>query len=305
MAKTSKKNDSNDSTARAAANPNTDIARGMFDAVVACEGKRDGRPARVALYGTRYGAVEVLGADGEWRINDEVGFGGIRAIAALRDYLDDADADAAQEAYNAEGDKLAAEGFFGPADAPSPATQAEADAAVGDAQVQTNESAAAELPDGDQSALDINAAIDARAKQDNPLATLDEVRAAYEAETRGACRPDVLRKLRVRAGEVALGIEPKVASKASKAKASAGEPASTRTTKVDVTGLIGAGIIAVGDQVALKDDPSRVETLNANGKTSNDVTLNKWAHECLGYRVNAYVAVVHVATGKTLDALRP
>ena len=52
-------------------------------------------------------------------------------------------------------------------------------------------------------------------------------------------------------------------------------------------------------------DPSRVETLNANGKTSNDVTLNKWAHECLGYRVNAYVAVVHVATGKTLDALRP
>ena len=220
----------NTSPSSSAKNPNDASARGVYEPVITDEvGTYEGRPARIALYGTRYGAFEVQGRDGRWTVVHDVKWGGIRAIASLRENFDMracADDVAAFAAFEAESSKalaaaladptsplvcaataiaaaLSGDEFVGPNDAETEAiaqaavraAEAAQDAEVADAIAR--ETAFESAQDAEVGPKDV----DARA-----LATVEEVRAAYDAEATGACRPAVLRALRARAGELALGI---------------------------------------------------------------------------------------------------
>lgn len=155
------------------ANPNDATARLRFEAVVVTEGTVGGKPARIALYGTRYAACEVE-SGGAWIVHQDVGFGGIRGVGQLKQYLDDAAVE------------------------PAPVV-----ALVAEPVEVVAEPAAEVVP----AAVEPEPVVEAVAAPAEPiLTTLDEVRAAFDAETRGACRASVLRALRVRAGEIALGL---------------------------------------------------------------------------------------------------
>lgn len=283
--------------AKVVQNPANATARSTYSPVVYSAGTIGGKPARLAWYGTKYGCIEIEQADGSFTVHHDTAFGGMRSVNALEGLFDSAVVAPVDDVLVLGPDSREIQLTAGNVAVVEPEIVEVVDAEPVVVELDPVDFAKAEA--------NIAAMLPAPVVAAEPvLTTLDEVRAAHEAETRGACRASVLRALRVRAGEIALGVV--AGGKGEKVKAAAvAEATGTRTAKLDVAGMIAAGILAVGDQVALKDDPSRVETLNANGKTSDDVTLNKWAHDCLGYPVNAYVAVVHVATGKTLNALRP
>jgi hypothetical protein len=189
--------------AKIARNPSDKTARAMYDAVVAQEGTVGGVPARIALYGTKYAALEV-GGEGAWEVDHDTAFGGVRAIEALRSGFDEVEAPAAV---------VEPESFGIVADEPK--------GAGGMASVPLTDFVA---PSPAEDVVEGLAVLPAPVVAAEPTyATLDEVRAAHEAEVRGSCRASVLRALRVRAGEIALGVEK--APKAATATAGSGDKA--------------------------------------------------------------------------------
>jgi hypothetical protein len=191
-----------------ARNPSDKTARGMYDAVVAQEGTVGGAPARIALYGTKYAALEV-GGEGAWQIDHDTAFGGVRAIESLKGGFD--------EVIVLGGDMREIQLTAGNVAVVEP----ESFGIVGDESKGAGGMSGVPLADlvapaPGENVVEGLAVLPAPVVAAEPTyATLDEVRAAYEAETRGACRTSVLRALRTRAGEIALGIE--VGGKAAKA----------------------------------------------------------------------------------------
>lgn len=177
--------------AKIARNPSDKTARAMYDAVVAHEGTVGGKAARIALYGTKYAALEV-GGEGAWEVDHDTAFGGVRAIETLRGGFD--------EVLVLGGDSREVQLTAG-------------NVAVVEPEIEIAEAAPVAKVDADiaeafglagSPAVEVVAAPALVAEP--VLTTLEEVRAAHEAETRGACRASVLRALRVRAGEIALGV---------------------------------------------------------------------------------------------------
>lgn len=200
--------------AKIARNPSDKTARAMYDAVVAQEGTVGGVPARIALYGTKYAALEV-GGDGAWEVDHDTAFGGVRAIETLHSSFD--------EVLVLGGDMREIQLTAGNVAVVEPEIVEAVDAEPVVVELDPVDFAKAEA--------NIAAAFPAPVVAAEPvLATLDEVRAAHEAETRGACRASVLRALRVRAGEIALGVV--AGGKAEKVKAERPAP---REVVVDPT----------------------------------------------------------------------
>jgi hypothetical protein len=176
--------------AKIARNPSDKTARAMYDAVVAQEGTVGGHPARIALYGTKYAALEV-GGEGAWAVDHDTAFGGVRAIETLRSSFD--------EVLVLGGDMREIQLTAGNVAVVEPEIVEVVDADPVVVELDPVDFAKAEA--------NIAAMLPAPVVAAEPvLTTLDEVRAAHEAETRGACRASVLRALRVRAGEIALGV---------------------------------------------------------------------------------------------------
>lgn len=256
-------------------NPNNATARGLYEAVVAKEGTVDGKPARIALYGTRYAALEVDG-----QVVHDCAFGGIRGIGQLKSYLDD---EAAPVAVVAAPIAEA----FGLTESP-----------VVEVVPAFVEPTAPATPDV------LVYAEPAQAPAEPVLATLDEVRAAFEAETRGACRASVLRALRVRAGEIALGLPAGGKAEKVKAEREASAESIKRTARMGIGEMIAAGIVKAGDEVSIKGKPEIKTTLDAAGNAADGRHLSKWCADVTGVSCNCYRSVFHVPSGKTLDELR-
>lgn len=171
-------------------NPSDKTARAMYDAVVAQEGTVGGVPARIALYGTKYAALEV-GGEGAWGVDHDTAFGGVRAIETLRSSFD--------EVLVLGGDMREIQLTAGNVAVVEPEIVEVVDAEPVVVELDPVDFAKAEA--------NIAAMLPAPVVAAEPVyTTLDEVRAAFEAETRSACRASVLRALRVRAGEIALGL---------------------------------------------------------------------------------------------------
>ena len=276
------------SSPSSAKNPNDATARGIYEPVVTDEvGTYEGRPARIALYGTRYGAFEVQDRDGRWSIVHDVAWGGIRAIASLRNNFD-------MEPNAGVGDE-----FVGPNDAK---TEAIAQAAVRaaesaqDAEVERaeTEAEATRVAVADAIWLARETARIAAEKEAGPaaLATVEEVRAAYDAEATGACRPAVLRALRARAGELALGIvdAPK-AERAVVARKPAREVAvdGSKAKREDVEAL--RAVLAVAAESATDGEPLVVPAAAFSAEAGFPATArekgNHWRYDRPGVKAAA------------------
>ncbi len=266
-------------------NPNDASARLRFEAVVVTEGTVGGKAARVALYGTRYAACEVLD-EGGWAVAFESEFGGLRGSAAMKKHLD-------AVAPATTSPLAAAVASVAPSVVAVLAADAEAFGPVGNPAVEV-------VP----AAVEPEPVVEAAPAAVEPvLTTLDEVRAAFDAETRGACRASVLRALRVRAGEIALGLP--VGGKIERAPKPASDTARQRASKLSLAEMIERGIVAVGDEVRIKSKPAIVTTIAAGALTADGRTFNQWASEALNAKaLNVYVNAVHVKSGKLLDDMR-
>lgn len=169
----------------------SDVPKGFR---LAAEGKVDGRPARV-LVSRSAGVLDVQDENGDWHEHHSTAFGGKAAEANLVGHLDPA-APAPKDEPAQEEAPAAPEAKPAVAVEPAPEPEAAKDEVV--AEVQAGAPVApAGAPDGTADAL---ASVRA-------LTDLDAVRAALDAEARGQCRAAVVRALKVRAGEIVLGVD--------------------------------------------------------------------------------------------------
>lgn len=287
----SKKNTEAPAAVKIARNPSNKTARGMYDAVVAQEGTVGGKPARIALYGTKYAALEV-GGEGAWEVDHDTAFGGVRAIESLKGGLD--------EVLVLGGDSREIQLTAGNVAVVEPEIEIVEVAPVAKVDAEIAEAfGLAGSP-----AVEVVAAPAVAAEPVEPvLTTLDEVRAAHEAETRGACRASVLRALRVRAGEIALGVEAGGAKRV-KPESTAGGGEGKRTARMGLVEMLAKGIVKVGDEVKLRTKEGAVTTLSEGGNAADGRSLSQWATDQTGVSHNIYRSFIHVPTGKPLDDLR-
>ena len=279
--------------AKVVQNPANATARTTYEPVVHSTGTIDGKPARLAWYGTKYGCIEIEQADGSFVVHHDTAFGGMRSVAALEGLFDSV----APDVLVLGGDMHEIQLTAGNVAVVEPEIVEVVDAEPVVIELDPVDFAKAEA--------NIAAAFPAPVVAAEPvLTTLDEVRAAHEAETRGACRASVLRALRVRAGEIALGVA--AGGKVAKVKPeSAGSGTITRTARMSLVEMLAKGIVAVGDEVRLKSKPDVSTTIANGGLTADGRTLNTWAVEALDAKaVNVYERVIHVPSGKLLDDLR-
>ena len=207
--------------AKVVQNPANATARTTYEPVVHSTGTIGGKPARLAWYGTKYGCIEIEQADGSFVVHHDTAFGGMRSVAALEGLFDSV-------APAVVADPAVIEIVEAPVPvvefvAPAPSADVVEAVAVIPAAPKKGGKAKVKLvtkQDVEQVIAEVQAAgadlptvtIDSVTETAPVVAaepvytTLDEVRAAHEAETRGACRASVLRALRVRAGEIALGV---------------------------------------------------------------------------------------------------
>ena len=180
-------------------NPANATARTTYEPVVHSTGTIGGKPARLAWYGTKYGCIEIEQADGSFVVHHDTAFGGMRSVNALEGLFDSVVVAPAVDVLVLGGDMREIQLTAGNVAVVEPEI----------VEVVAAEPVEVELDPVDfaQAEANIAAAFPAPVVATEPVyTTLDEVRAAHEAETRDACRASVLRALRVRAGEIALGV---------------------------------------------------------------------------------------------------
>ena len=290
--------------AKVVQNPANATARTTYEAVVFQEGTVGGKPARLAWYGTKYGCVEVQQPDGSWAVHHDCAFGGMRAVSALEGLLDEV----AKPVVVA--DPAVVEIVEAPIPvvefvAPAPSADViEVEAVIPAAPKKGGKAKASASPGSP--VVEVAPAVVEKGPTvaaEPAYTTLDEVRAAHEAETRGACRASVLRALRVRAGEIALGVP--AGGKVGKVKAEREASDGSLAKHMSLSEMVSAEIVKIGDLLQCRGSDITIAVCEGGTVTGN-LTLNQWATSVLvGRKFNAYTNVIHVPTGKTLAQLRP
>mgnify|MGYP001593689995 CR=1 FL=1 len=278
--------------AKVVQNPANATARTTYEPVVYSTGTIGGKPARLAWYGTKYGCIEIEQADGTFTVHHDTAFGGMRSVAALEGLFDSV----APDVLVLGGDMREIQLTAGNVAVVEPEIVEVVDAEPVVVELDPVDFAKAEA--------NIAAAFPAPVIAAEPVyTTLDEVRAAHEAETRGACRASVLRALRVRAGEISLGVTAGGAKRVKPESESAGGEGK-RTARMGLVEMLSKGIVKVGDEVKLRTKEGAVTTLSEGGNAADGRSLSQWATDHTGVSHNVYRSFIHVPTGKPLDDLR-
>ncbi len=142
------------------------------------------------------------------------------------------------------------------------------------------------------------------------LTTVSAVAAVLREETTGQNRPEVIRALRVRAGEIAIGAQmgarrDPVKAKAPKVETTEESTPKDRAKKMSIAEMVAVGLVAAGDRLQARGKQV-FTTLRADGTVENGIALNAWAKTVWGRdAINAYENVIHIPSGKLLTKLRP
>ncbi|MAF29343.1 MAG: hypothetical protein CL819_08960, partial [Croceicoccus sp.] len=158
--------------------------------------------------------------------------------------------------------------------------------------------------------IDAEAAMEAEAFEPEPsdetfdAPEADDVLDLYSLQAQIVSLTGMVRELQAEVAE--LRANPPKKAKAKKAKSS-----SPRASKLNLRGMIDAGLVTIGDELAItdRDGITHAATLASHREVKTDCGLesriNAWGEACTGWKAcNVYENVRHVATGKTLDELR-